>query len=191
MTEQLARHRKRRRVQVGDATDGFERLDEATCWALLADAAVGRVGVVVGGAAEIYPVNYVVDRQPDGAPAIVFRTDPGTKLAGLARTPHISFEVDDLDLDEHVGWSVVVKGRARQIRELADPEERRRTQQLPVANWDPAPKRHWIRLEPTEVTGRRIGRRPAGRPRLEGLPSVADWTGRDVWVPPALTGLRQ
>lgn len=163
-----------------------EDLDEIECWALLAETSVGRVGVVVGGAAEIYPVNYVVDHLLDGSPTIVFRTDPGTKLAGLGRTPSISFEVDDLDMVEHTGWSILVKGRARQVRELPDAHEQDRIQELPVDHWDPGLKRWSIRIEPTEVTGRRIGR-PAS-PVLAALPSVGEWTGREIWIPPIHAG---
>jgi len=192
MTEQLVHHRQRRRAHHEDATDGFERLDETACWALLAEAPVGRIGVAVHGAAEIYPVNYTVDRQADGTPAIVFRTDPGTKIAGLAGTPLVSFEVDEVDLDEQTGWSVVVKGRARQMRELADTDERHRVEGQPDESWDVAPKRRWIRLEPTEVTGHRIGPPTAPDVRshqhLGDLPTVAEWTGRDVWVPPSPKG---
>jgi nitroimidazol reductase NimA-like FMN-containing flavoprotein (pyridoxamine 5'-phosphate oxidase superfamily) len=165
--------------------DGFEHLDELTCWALLASAPVGRIGVVVDGAAEVYPVNHVVDRQPNGALTVVFRTDPGTKLASLAGTPGVCFEADDLDHERRSGWSVLVKGRARQVRELADADERDRVEHLPVGTWDPGPKRHWIRIEPTEVTGRRIGPAPAFPPpvSLDDLPSLAEWTHRDVWIP--------
>jgi nitroimidazol reductase NimA-like FMN-containing flavoprotein (pyridoxamine 5'-phosphate oxidase superfamily) len=184
--------------QAAGERDGFEHVDELTCWALLASTPVGRVGVVVDGAAEIYPVNHVVDRHPNGALTVVFRTDPGTKLAGLAGTPGVCFEVDGVDPDHHSGWSVLVKGQARQVRELADPDERDRVEHLTVGTWDPGPKRHWIRIEPTEVTGRRIGPLPAlphirtipaFAERTHGeLPSVADWSEREVWMPPPPAG---
>lgn len=174
---------------IGDR-DGFEHLDELTCWALLASAPVGRIGVVVDGAAEIYPVNHVVDRQPNGALTVVFRTDPGTKLAGLAATPDVCFQADDLDHDRRRGWSVLVKGHARQVRQLTDPDERDRVEHIPVGTWDSGPKRHWIRIEPTEVTGRRIGP-PSALPHplsLDELPSLAEWTERDIWLPLPETG---
>ena len=59
-----------------------EYLGQPECWQLLSECAVGRVGVVVDSAPEIYPVNHVVDNH-----TIVFRTDPGNKLWGLDRTP--------------------------------------------------------------------------------------------------------
>jgi nitroimidazol reductase NimA-like FMN-containing flavoprotein (pyridoxamine 5'-phosphate oxidase superfamily) len=180
----------RPRLAVGPAGGlRFEPIDEVGCWSLLARATVGRVAVVVEGATDIFPVNLAVDRPDDRPPAILFRTAPGTKLAGLGRDPRISIEVDDLDLDDHTGWSIVVKGEARQVREIADAAERRRIESLFVDNWDDAPKRHWIRLEPTQVTGRRIG--TATLPvdlRSDHLPTLDEWTDRDVWVPPAHAG---
>jgi nitroimidazol reductase NimA-like FMN-containing flavoprotein (pyridoxamine 5'-phosphate oxidase superfamily) len=143
----------------GDDVTEIERIDEDRCWAMLAATPVGRLGVIVDGASEIYPVNYIVDRTSSGTPTILFRTDPGTKLAGLARHPHVSLEIDELDATDHTGWSIVVKGRAKQVRELADADERHRIEQLPLRHWYTGPKRHTICLVPTEVTGRRIAHR--------------------------------
>jgi uncharacterized protein len=143
----------------GDGEAEIERIDENRCWAMLAGTPVGRLGVIVDGVAEIYPVNYIVDRTASGTPTILFRTDPGTKLAGLARHPRVSLEIDELDATDHTGWSILVKGRAKQIRELGDADERQRIEQIPLHHWYAGPKRHTIRLVPTEVTGRRISRR--------------------------------
>ena len=89
----------------------IEQLSDEECWRLLADAPVGRVGLIVDDAPEIYPVNHLVDNG-----TIVFRSDPGTKLAGLARHPEVCFQVDGFDPQQRIGWSVLVKGRAQQVR---------------------------------------------------------------------------
>jgi hypothetical protein len=128
----------------------LEHLRDDECWRLLEDAPVGRVGVLVNSAPEIYPVNHLVDEG-----TILFRTDPGTKLAGLARSPAACFQVDGVDTQQHTGWSVLVKGRAEQVH---DPDERRRLDQLPLRPWSVGTKWFWIRLTPDEVTGRRIWR---------------------------------
>ncbi len=136
-----------------DDNTWVEHLNEAECWRRLAESPVGRVGVLVDSAPEIYPVNYVVEEH-----TILFRTDPGTVLAGLAKSPAVCFQIDGIDPTERTGWSVLVKGRAEQIRELPDAEERHRVQHLALDYWAIGPKWHWVRIAPDEVTGRRIWR---------------------------------
>lgn len=127
-----------------------EHLNDRQCWELLERAEVGRLGVLVDSAPEIFPVNHVVDGR-----TIVFRTDGGTKSRGLDRSPSVCFEVDAVNTRDHTGCSVLVKGRAERVR---DDEELGRWSALPLVCWEMGPKTHWIRIVPTEVTGRRIDR---------------------------------
>ncbi len=137
-------------MDVIDSRTWLEHLSPPECWKLLAQHPVGRIGVLVDSAPEIYPVNHVVDGR-----TIVFRTDPGSKLRGLDRSPSVCYEVDGLDLHDQTGWSVLVKGRAV---ELSSAEELREAAGLPLRFWALGAKPHWIRIVPTEVTGRRIQR---------------------------------
>lgn len=130
-----------------------EYLDVHECWRLLAAMPVGRLGVLVDSAPEIYPVNFAVDGH-----TIVFRTDTGSKLRGLHRSPSVCFEVDGVDPGERTGWSVLVKGFASEVDAL---EDLLRLSALPLRYWALGEKTHWVRLVPDEVTGRRIGRSPA------------------------------
>jgi hypothetical protein len=127
-----------------------EHLGVDECWRLLAAAPVGRVGVIVDSGPEIYPVNHAVDGR-----AIVFRTDAGSKLAGIERTPAVCYQVDGVDTAAETGWSVLVKGRAT---ELVDTEDLRRAAALRLRLWSIGVKEHWVRIDPAEVTGRRIWR---------------------------------
>jgi hypothetical protein len=138
-------------MAVIDGRTWLEHLGPEECWRLLGSLPVGRIGVLVDSAPEIYPVNHVVD-----SGTIVFRSDPGSKLAGLAKAPAVCFQVDGIDLHQRVGWSVLVKGRAEQVRQLHDADERRRIDELPLDYWAPGPKWHRIRVVPADVTGRRI-----------------------------------
>src|SRR4029450_10243893 len=85
--------------------------------------------------------------------------DPGTKLRGLLDSPKVCFEVDGVDADAQTGWSVLVKGRAAELSRAAD---LRAVADLPLRIWSIGPKGHWIRILPTEVTGREIHPRAAG-----------------------------
>ena len=137
-----------------DKRTGLEHLDEATCWNLLEKETVGRLAVSVGRQPDIFPVNYVVrDR------SIVFRTAGGTKLAGALLGGLVAFEIDAVDEDNQVGWSVVVHGSASEAETL---DELLEAELLPLEPWVDATKDRWVAITPTEVTGRRI---PARRAR--------------------------
>jgi nitroimidazol reductase NimA-like FMN-containing flavoprotein (pyridoxamine 5'-phosphate oxidase superfamily) len=137
----------------------LEVLTPAQSWELAGSAQIGRVAVLVDGRPEIYPVNFVVD---DGS--VVFRTDPGSKLRGLLMQPDTSFEVDGFDHGGPNGWSVLVKGRAEEVK--GGPEAAHLAT-LPLHHWAHGEKSHWIRIKPGEITGRRLYR-PKGRPDVGG-----------------------
>jgi uncharacterized protein len=134
-----------------DGRTWLEHINPAECWALLAATPVGRIGVLNDSAPEIYPVNHVVDRE-----TIVFRTDPGSKLRGLCRSPAVCYQIDGIDPDDATGWSVLVKGRATELR---NPDDLRHAAELPLRYWTLGDKAHWIRIVADQVTGRRIWNR--------------------------------
>ncbi|HEY7071222.1 MAG TPA: pyridoxamine 5'-phosphate oxidase family protein [Acidimicrobiales bacterium] len=135
-----------------DGRTWMEHLSATRCWELLASTPVGRIGVLYDSAPEIYPVNYLaVDH------TIVFRSDIGSKLSALDRSPAVCFQVDEIDADSSTGWSVLVKGRAALVK---DPAERRYLDAQGLRHWSLGHKAHWVRIVPVEVTGRRIWSRP-------------------------------
>jgi nitroimidazol reductase NimA-like FMN-containing flavoprotein (pyridoxamine 5'-phosphate oxidase superfamily) len=97
---------------------------------------------------EIYPVNFIVDRG-----TVVFRTAEGTKLAGAVLGPGVAFEVDGYDAERGTAWSVLVKGQAVEIDKM---EEVFAAADLPLFPWHNGPKHRFVRIEPTEITGRRF-----------------------------------
>ncbi|MBA3288092.1 MAG: pyridoxamine 5'-phosphate oxidase family protein [Acidimicrobiia bacterium] len=121
-------------------------LDTHESLVLLRTAEVGRLAVTVKGHPDIFPVNYVVDHG-----SIVFRTAHGAKLAALVRERAVAFEVDGYDADQGTAWSVVVKGYAVEVATRLDCFE---TLDLPLFPWHASDKPHFIRIEPTSVTGR-------------------------------------
>jgi len=149
-------------MSAADRSTWMEHLPTERCWELLASTPVGRLGVLVNSAPEIYPVNHQV---VEGS--IVFRTDAGGKLHGLERSPAVCFEVDGYRGTHHEGWSVLVKGRAEL---LIDPVDRRTAEALDLAPWGLGPKPHWVRIVPAEVTGRRIHTSAAVRSRTRRIP---------------------
>ncbi|MER3387162.1 MAG: pyridoxamine 5'-phosphate oxidase family protein [Microcella pacifica] len=125
-------------------------LDTEDCWRILSATELGRIAASAGDSIDIFPVNFAVDDH-----AIVFRTAPGTKLLELAINDRVAFEVDGHD--EATAWSVVVKGRAERVERQSDMDA---AEELGLRPWIPTLKYRWVRIEPTEVTGRRFARGP-------------------------------
>jgi uncharacterized protein len=120
------------------------------CAAKLASARVGRIGVVVDGRPEIYPVVHHYD---DRTGTIVFPSRPGTKLHAALHWPYVAFEVDGLDSGDDGGWSVLVVGRAELV---TDPGEIDWYDAVRRVAWAAGPSARWLRVVPTTMTGRRI-----------------------------------
>jgi uncharacterized protein len=121
-------------------------LSESESWQLLASQALGRLVTSVGGQPEMFPVNFVVQHR-----TVLFRTAEGTKLVSSAINNRVLFEADDHNVAE--GWSVIVKGAARTLRTSDEIAEAERAQLLP---WTGTPKLHYVRIVPTQITGRRF-----------------------------------
>ena len=128
----------------------LHELGPSECRALLGDHQVGRVAVVAPDGPHIIPVNYALVDE-----ALVFRTSPFSLLATHGREATVAFEVDDLDQVTHTGWSVLVRGRTGPVFSSTEIAHIRRI-------WEPVPwadgvRNLYIRLTPTQVSGRRIG----------------------------------
>lgn len=125
-----------------------EELAPHTCWALLRAASVGRLAVWVDEHPDIFPINYVVDQG-----TLVFRSAEGTKVAGATADVPVALEIDGHEDSPPEAWSVVVKGRAEQIRETQELVD---TLDLPLFPWHAGTKGMFIRIVPDLVTGRRF-----------------------------------
>jgi nitroimidazol reductase NimA-like FMN-containing flavoprotein (pyridoxamine 5'-phosphate oxidase superfamily) len=138
-----------------DRVVGMQELEPEECLRLLATVPVGRVGVTIDALPAVLPVNFVVT-----SGAVVFATVPGTKLDAATAGAVVAFEADSYGTAEAPGgWSVLVRGIAR---EVTDPAEIEIAHALPFNSWawDGGADRY-VMIEPTVVTGRRIvGRRP-------------------------------
>jgi len=130
-----------------------DELSREECLQLLRRAALGRVGITIGALPAVLPVNFEV---LDGA--IVFRTSSGTKLTAAVEGKVVAFEVDHADPLATTGWSVLVVGRAREIRDQAMLEQARA---LGLRPWAAGAHDHFITIPLEMVSGRRI-RAPLG-----------------------------
>lgn len=128
----------------------LEDIPTSECADLLEASWLGRLGVVVDGHPEIFPVNHVYDRATG---TVLFPTPPGTKLENALGSPLVAFEVDGMLPDDLVGWSVLLVGAAE---EVTDPEVIASAASLRRAVWALSERSHWLRIRPVKLTGRRI-----------------------------------
>jgi nitroimidazol reductase NimA-like FMN-containing flavoprotein (pyridoxamine 5'-phosphate oxidase superfamily) len=128
--------------------EGLELLDEDEARELLGIGGVGRVGITIGALPAIFPVNY---RVIDGA--IVFRTSPGSKMSAAAAGAVVAFEVDDYQLADRSGWSVLAVGPAEIVHDLAVTFDVLDAGLEPLADGN---RLTIVRIEPTFISGRRI-----------------------------------
>jgi len=121
-------------------------LTDDESWNLLSGVHLGRLVTTVGGRAEIFPVNYVVQRG-----SVLFRTAEGTKLFTAIMNSQVLFEADDHNVVE--GWSVIVRGTAEVLYGAEDIQDAERAGLYP---WIATLKLRFVRVTPTQITGRRF-----------------------------------
>jgi len=125
-------------------------LDREECVRLLRTVRIGRVGTCSPRGPQILPVNFTV---LDGS--LYFRTTLYSALAERTQSGTVAFEADELDDRLRSGWSVLVVGEAGQIE---DPKEIRDIFGRMGEPWAPGNRPLIVRIDPTEVTGRRFDR---------------------------------
>jgi hypothetical protein len=86
---------------------------------------------------------------------VVFRTGWTSSLASLGAGAHVGFEADHEDHVAESGWSVLVRGR---LRDVTDSAESKSWSELAVHPWAPPPRDRWMMIEPSMVTGRIVQR---------------------------------
>ena len=119
------------------------------CVELLNAKQVGRAAICTPLGPHVVPVNYAIH---DGA--IVFRTAPYSILGTYGCLGDIAFEVDHVDAESHLGWSVVAVGRGEMLENAEEIEEVRWAHHLEP--WAEGPRTLFIRLRWREVTGRSL-----------------------------------
>lgn len=85
---------------------GLEQLDRQTCYALLAQADIGRLVFTQGALPAVEPVHFVLDGHE------VLVPDQGLRLPEASRLAVVAFEADEYDALTRTGWCVVLIGRS-------------------------------------------------------------------------------
>jgi hypothetical protein len=116
------------------------------CWAELRTVELGRLAFVAEGGQEILPVNFVVDQG-----SVVIRTSTGSPISLVADGRPLAFEADGQS--EGQVWSVVVKGHAKEIRDLYESVD---AAGLPLHPQQGGTKDCLLRIFADEVSGRQF-----------------------------------
>lgn len=127
---------------------GLEILGEPECLKLLGSVPVGRLVFTRGGLPVVRLVNFLLDDD-----TLVFATADGDKSRAAERGDVVAFEVDEIDTDRHLGWTVTAVGHLSVLDETEAEELRHR---LPLRPWAPQSDQRLIRLGIESLEGRRL-----------------------------------
>lgn len=139
-------------------------ISEDECRKLLAVFEFGRIAFRVGGALEVFPINYHASGRE-----ITFRTAPGTKLSGVLLADDVVFEIDNIGVKE--AWSVIGHGKARRLESRGELEA---AAALPIRPLIPTVKREFVRIDLHRLSGRRFHRWPEPDADSEALVDSSD-----------------
>ena len=124
-----------------------EELDTEECWRLLRETGVGRLGVIVDGRPDVFPVNYKVEDN-----TLVFLTGTGTKTRAIDDDGAVALEADAVSAEFGMAWSVVVKGKAERTDTT---KESLVSLSKALFPWQGTRQDQLFRVFPDSVTGRR------------------------------------
>lgn len=126
-------------------------LSRHECFELLARRRVGRLVYSDATGPLAIPVNFATAGE-----SIVFRVEPGNSALPITQ-PVIAFEVDQVDEEDGSGWSVLVRGPAREVSLDDVPALLRTMGSGPPRPWAEGIHKVWVQLSADTVTGRRLG----------------------------------
>ena len=130
-----------------DHAGTVEEFARDECLTRMATQRLGRLGVVVDEVPLVFPMQFALDGE-----TVVLQTNQGTKVFHAPLTS-VSFEVDHVDWEQGVGWSVLVQGFGEDIS-----TGNRRTLRGPSLTLHPvmgaAARRSLAEDRPRKITGR-------------------------------------
>ena len=132
----------------------IEELDENECLYLISPSGVGKIAYTGRFGPVVLPVNYIMQDR-----AVVFRTAENSPLDEDLRTGirnadyKVAFEIDDIDMTERRGWSVLIQGPAHHLTG----DEEAAVRETGIETWAPGDRELFVRIVPSRITGRRVG----------------------------------
>lgn len=127
-----------------------EQLSPAECSDLLKQTSIGHIVFVDEKGPVALPVNYGL-----AVEQIVFRVESQSSFRKRLENS-VAFEVDQIDPDSGSGWSVLVRGLAREIPIEEVPALVKLMKEKSPRPWAVGVHSVWVVIEPREVTGLRL-----------------------------------
>jgi nitroimidazol reductase NimA-like FMN-containing flavoprotein (pyridoxamine 5'-phosphate oxidase superfamily) len=133
----------------GESSSAFHELSRERCEELLATHRAGRVAWNAADGPMVLPVTYAMYTGE-----IVFRTSPYGALSALANPTNVAFEIDDVDQQAGTGWSVLVRGRAKAVKQAYDVMTLWGTEG--IVPWASGTRNLFVAIAPRTITGRAV-----------------------------------
>jgi nitroimidazol reductase NimA-like FMN-containing flavoprotein (pyridoxamine 5'-phosphate oxidase superfamily) len=128
-------------------------LGRSECLELLSQVSVGRIGASIDALPVIFPVHFALFGE-----SVLFRTVPGTKLDAATIGAVVAFQADAQEPLDGNPWTVLLQGIASAVTDEWDQSQARSVR---IKSWlgidDHHHHHHLVRLEATNITGRRFG----------------------------------
>lgn len=141
----------------GSARRALEEMDEAECLRMISPGGVGRIAFTGRFGPMVLPVGYKLH---EGTIVFLTAQDSPTEedlRTGIAHAEyHVAFEIDEFNIVDRVGWSVMVQGSVHHVDSAA---ERASLLRAGVEAWPQGEREHFIRITPLHISGRRISQR--------------------------------
>jgi nitroimidazol reductase NimA-like FMN-containing flavoprotein (pyridoxamine 5'-phosphate oxidase superfamily) len=138
----------------GSGPRALHEIDRAECLRLISPGGVGRIAFTGRFGPMVLAVGYTLH---EGTIVFLTAQDSPTEedlRTGIAHAEYkVAFEIDEFDVAERVGWSVMVQGTVHHVDSAA---ERSALVGAGVEAWPAGAREHFIRIAPTKISGRRI-----------------------------------
>jgi nitroimidazol reductase NimA-like FMN-containing flavoprotein (pyridoxamine 5'-phosphate oxidase superfamily) len=122
-------------------------LTEDECWQLMDDRELARIAWNTSAGPQILPVNYVTHGD-----SLWLRTTAHSSIAEQVDESPVALEIDELEPATHVGWSVVLRGRAEAYFHDEDvPSDVKE-----LRSWAAGVRPLWIQVRAETITGKRL-----------------------------------
>ena len=128
--------------------NGLEVLNREECRQLLSTRSLGRIGVTVNALPVVLPVNYQLVNGE-----LIIQTERVSRLAAATHETVVAFEVDDIDDDGAVGWSVAITGIAN---EVTNQDVIAQLRLLPFTRWVRSENDRYVAISLDLMAGRRL-----------------------------------